>query len=302
MRIAAVCLAVGLAAVSVGRAEDRVRPIERIAPEYPADAFEKEVAGKVNAVLDVDEDGAVAGVEILAESPKGFGFAEAAKLAFAKWKYPKNVPGKYKAAFTFAISPLSLTDAEKALPFAAPPISTARPSYPDKALDVGVSGDVILIATIDETGGVESVRAMRESPPGFGLADSAREAMSKYRFAPGERAVWTMCVRYSIEGEGSDSGVPEIAMPAKDVPMAPIPRRAGTPDYPYKARTERVEGVVELGIQIDQRGRISHAGLLSEKPAGYGFAENTYKALDEWRFRGAERGTYKLRVEFKLDD
>lgn len=294
------CAILSLLLTNAVLAEDRVRPIQRIPPAYPQDALEKEISGRVKAVLTVDEDGKVTEVRLTSESPQGFGFGEAARDAFLQWVYPHDVPGDYPATFTFALIPLSLTAEEAALDFAGPPIDRAAIRFPSKALDAGVSGNVELVAIVDASGSVESVRILKETPPAFGFGESATNALRRYRFAAGPRSVWTMTVKFRMEIDPSEPA--EIALPAKDLPAAPEPRRAGTPDYPYEARKARIEGIVELGIQIDKRGVITHAGVIREEPVGHQFAANAMKALGEWRFRGSDRGTYKLTVEFKLED
>lgn len=279
---------------------EKVRPIERIAPAYPEDARKNEISGRVRGILSVDERGHVTDVEVTSESPKGFGFGEAAREAFLQWIYPPKAPGKYSAVFTFAMIDLSLTAEEAELDFAGPPIDKERIRYPSRAMDAGLSGNVELVAIIDTAGNVESVRALKESPAGVGFKESAENALKKYRFAPGPRSIWTMTIKFRMD-TGSDAPL-EIALPAGDLPDAPEPRRAGRPDYPYEARKAGIEGVVELAIQIDKRGQISHAGVLREEPTGQEFAVNAMKALGEWRFSGSERGTYRLKIEFKLND
>jgi TonB family protein len=299
MRILIFILTVLLTSATPAHAEDRVRPVTRIPPDYPADALEKEIAGKVRASLLVDDDGKVSAVEILSESPKGFGFADAAKEAFAQWTYPPNVPGAYKAAFTFSVVPLALTAEEAELPFSPPPISRVRLKYPEKALNAGAVGEVRLVVTVGASGDVEGARTQKETPLGFDFAKAAIAAVSNWRFLPGERSIFTVTLKFLME---PDNGGPQkIALPT-DIAPAPEPSRKGTPKYPYKARQAGVEGVVEFGIQIDKRGLITHAAVLSETPKDYDFASNAYTALPEWRFRGAAPGTYKLVVEFKLDE
>lgn len=290
----AACLPLYLAA----HAEDRIRPVRRVVPDYPADAMEKEVPGRVSAWLVVDRHGDVTDVEIITESPASFGFADAAREAFLEWTYPPNVAGRYKATITFALEPLELTPEEAKLPLAAPPISMTRGRYPSKAIDANVTGEAKVVAIIGESGTVESVRIVSESPPGFGFGFATRDAVSLYKFRPGPRAVWMTTMKYPFY----DDGRVEIALPSGDLPAAPEPRRAGTPEYPHRAWREKVEGWVELGIQIDKRGRITHGAVLAEQPAGYGFGASAYKALGEWRYSGVAPGTYKLKVEFRLGD
>lgn len=299
LRWSVLFLAVVLAPASVTHAEDQVRPITRVSPDYPADAFEKEVAGRVKAWLVVDDDGDVTDVEIISESPTGFGFAEAARDAFAEWTYPGNAAGRYRASFTFEIVPLELTPEEAALSLAAPPTATAWARMPAGARDSGVAGQATVVATIDEKGNVESVRIAKQSPPGYGFGEAARDAVLHYEFRPGPRSVWATTIDFSFY---DPDGTAEMAMPEGELPAAPTPRRAGSPEYPYKARGEGVEGWADLGVQIDKRGRITHAAVLAEQPLGYGFGKSAYKSLSWWRFDDTRPGTYRLRVEFKLDE
>ena len=120
-----------------------------------------------------------------------------------------------------------------------------------------------------------------------------------YEFKPGPRSVWATTIKFRFY---DPDGTAEMAMPDGELPLAPPPRRAGALEYPYKAREERIEGWADLGIQIDKRGRITHAAVLAEQPQGYGFGKSAYKSLSWWRFDDTRPGTYRLRVEFKLDE
>jgi len=297
MRFAGIVFIGALLLVLEAVGAERIRPIERFAPDYPQQALKDELAGKVVASLTVDDNGDVEAVEIVSESPTGHGFAQAAETAFRKWKYPKGHPGRYSGTFVFAPGELPLTPEEAALDFADKPISRTPPKYPNYALDRGAEGEVLLIITIAANGIVETARIAGENPPGFEFGAAAVKAAENWRFAPGGRAIYALTVRFGIAGMQTPD---DVALPADGLPNAPAPERTKKPAYPSKAKKAGVEGVVEFGIQIDDDGRITHAGVLAEGPAGYDFAANAYKSLEFWRFPDDMPGTYRLRIEFKL--
>ena len=64
-------------------------------------------------------------------------------------------------------------------------VSKQEPGYSEEARTVHVEGRVVLLVAIDETGVPTSVWV--KEPAGFGLDEKAVEAVSAWRFEPGEK-------------------------------------------------------------------------------------------------------------------
>ena len=90
------------------------------------------------------------------------------------------------------------------------PLHRVAPEYPDAALELGESGVVVLVVTVDEHGGVVDATYDAESsvPESSSLVASARDAVMQWRFAPareaGEPVVST--VRVPVRFADPDAG------------------------------------------------------------------------------------------------
>jgi protein TonB len=75
------------------------RPIQHSDPIYPDRALDQGRTGYVDFNFTIEPDGSVGDLQLVTETPAGFGFAAAAEKAFAKWRFaPKLVDGKPVAA------------------------------------------------------------------------------------------------------------------------------------------------------------------------------------------------------------
>jgi periplasmic protein TonB len=63
-------------------------------------------------------------------------------------------------------------------------ISGDNPTFPTRALDRGISGEVTLSFTVSPTGKVENIDVTGERPSGYGFARAAREAIQGWTFQP----------------------------------------------------------------------------------------------------------------------
>ena len=59
-----------------------------------------------------------------------------------------------------------------------------NPDYPPKAFKRRVSGSVLLEYVINKSGRVENIKVVKEIPVGFGFADAAKEAITRWKFEP----------------------------------------------------------------------------------------------------------------------
>jgi protein TonB len=75
------------------------RPIQHNDPIYPDRALDQGRAGYVDFNFTIEPDGSVGDLQLVTETPAGYGFAAAAEKAFAKWRFtPKLVNGVPVAA------------------------------------------------------------------------------------------------------------------------------------------------------------------------------------------------------------
>jgi protein TonB len=75
------------------------RPIQHNDPIYPDRALDQGRAGYVDFNFTIEPDGSVGDLQLVTETPAGFGFAAAAEKAFVRWRFvPKQVNGVPVAA------------------------------------------------------------------------------------------------------------------------------------------------------------------------------------------------------------
>jgi protein TonB len=70
------------------------------------------------------------------------------------------------------------------------------------------------------------------------------------------------------------------------------------PRYLEPARRARVQGVVELDLAVDARGRVVRVDVLRALPLG--LTEEAERAVRQWRFRPAERNGQPVPVRFSV--
>jgi periplasmic protein TonB len=63
-------------------------------------------------------------------------------------------------------------------------VAGANPTFPNRALDRGISGEVTLSFTVTPSGKVENINVTGENPSGYGFARAAREAVQNWTFQP----------------------------------------------------------------------------------------------------------------------
>jgi periplasmic protein TonB len=63
-------------------------------------------------------------------------------------------------------------------------LTGANPTFPNRPLDAGISGEVTLTFTVTPSGRVEDINVTGETPRGYGFANAAREAIRNWTFKP----------------------------------------------------------------------------------------------------------------------
>ena len=75
------------------------------------------------------------------------------------------------------------------------------------------------------------------------------------------------------------------------------------PEFPEIARQARVEGKIELQVEVDGTGTVHRASILSTNRPNLGFEANAIAAVEQWRFEPNERceqRTTTLEFDFEL--
>ncbi|MBL9010869.1 MAG: TonB family protein [Alphaproteobacteria bacterium] len=78
-------------------------PTRRFAVAYPARAEAREMAGTATVEVTVAAGGAVAAVRIVEETPRGYGFGDAAIDSVARWEFATAQPGTYRVTVRFRL-------------------------------------------------------------------------------------------------------------------------------------------------------------------------------------------------------
>jgi periplasmic protein TonB len=92
-----------------------------------------------------------------------------------------------------------------------------------------------------------------------------------------------------------------------DLDAAPRPVAQMRPLYPSRARSRRVEGVVNLVFVVDAEGRVRDIEVEAARPSGY-FEEAARRAAARWRFTPGMRNGVPVAVRvrqairFQLED
>ena len=181
--------------------EDSVKPpalIEEamVLPEYPGAEKDAGIEGTVLLQARILKDGSVGEITVVEGIEGHPALEESAKNALGKWLFtPATEDGKpvdmtiqIPLAFRLDNDETAGTEAEAAetMPQLIPE-SIVRPEYPEDALDVGITGKVIVEAEVrpDGTPGKITVKDGIAGYPAFDQA--AIEAIKQWKFKPGTK-------------------------------------------------------------------------------------------------------------------
>lgn len=184
-------------------------------------------------------------------------------------------------------------------------IREVKAVYPEAARKAGVEGIVIMEATTDTYGRVDSVKVLRSIPL---LDQAAVDALRQWVYEPmvingkPHPVVFTVTMRFRLDGEkkaqveggvagevaggvqggvegGVEGGVAQAggsaqalekfasgaSIATKDIKPPRLVREI-MPVYPEVARQAQVQGVVILGVKTDETGRVSDVIVLRSIP------------------------------------
>jgi TonB family protein len=193
-------------------------------------------------------------------------------------------------------------------------IVSTRPVYPPDAKAAGIQGLVSLIAAITKTGTVGNVTVVSGSQE---LRQSAIDAVKQWKYEPrlqnGEPVEWmaTIDLNYTLPDTRPVVG----PVPPADEASAGVKQFGGdvaapkiiyepSPDYTEQARKDNVQGVVLVGLVVDEHGMPQHVHLL--RGLGDGLDEKAVETAKKYVFKpGTENGNpaavyVNVEVKFQL--
>lgn len=172
---------------------DRIDVEKTVKANYPKDAFDRFVQGRVLLRVRVSETGDVNSVEVTSGNPMLTG---AAIEAVRQWKFRplikdgKAVPAVTSIPIDFSIPGIkNCLDETSRQSFVQVPQSVSEgylmhavsPVYPDVARAARIQGPVVLCAVIDTQGKVKNVEVAGGRPE---LSSSAKYAVQQWRYRP----------------------------------------------------------------------------------------------------------------------
>ena len=179
--------------------------------------------------------------------------------------------------------------------------NVVRATYPSKALEDGIEGQVVLRVLVSESGDVENVDVVSGDK---GLTEAAVDAVKKWTFEPylvdGKPAKvrTTLPIDFKLpeEAQGLRYDAPKVA-PSTNADGTPgvvtrvrvssrvaqgMIQKSVEPIYPPLARANHVQGTVILHAIISKEGQIEQLRLVAGSPD---LARAAITAVAQWRYR-----------------
>jgi len=307
--------------------------IKTVDPVYPEEARKAGIEGIVVLEATTDKTGHVKSVRVLKSIPM---LDQAAIDAVKQWVYePMVIDGEPKGV-TFTTTTRFTLDSEKtgegkvggvvggvigtkqefkSAKDIKPPklLKSVDPVYPEEARKAGIEGTVVVEATTDERGRVQSVRVLKSIPM---LDQAAIDAVKQWVYEPmvidGEPKgiTFTTTCRFSLESEKMGKAVEQGITGTKPAVRAvkdihpPKLLKGVKPVYPEEARKAKIEGVVILEVTTDIYGQVIDTKILRSIPE---LDQAAMDAVKQWIYEpmiidGEPRGvTFTVTCTFRLD-
>jgi TonB family protein len=188
-------------------------------------------------------------------------------------------------------------------------IKLVDPIYPEIARQANVEGVVILEATTDIFGRIQSVKTLRSIPL---LDQAAIDAVRQWVYEPmiiegrPRGVVFTVTVRFSLNDKTSKPDQIKEGEPLRLSGKVPPPKllKPVDPIYPEIARQTHVEGFVILEVTTDISGRVQNVKILRSIPL---LDQAAIDAVRQWGYEPVIINdkpipvTFTVTVRFKLD-
>ena len=282
--------------------------VTRVNPEYPKVAKDARVQGTVRFTAQLNKDGNVKTLELISGHPL---LVQAAMEAAKQWVYkptllngePVEVRTPIEINFSLdppaalqpgagSSTPQSTEGAYRIGGGVSAPrvISKKEPEYSEEARSARLDGMVTLSLVVGEDGAPRNIRTAKAL--GFGLDEKAVEAVSTWRFAPGQKEGSPVPVMATIQVNfrllcppGHWHLVGATFKPPGGVSLPSVVKSGFPPDAPAQAA-----GSVILTFDVDEHG--SPINMHVEKSSDADSERDVIAAARKWRFNpGLKDGT-----------
>lgn len=155
-------------------------------------------------------------------------------------------------------------------------VKKVNPVYPEEARKAKVEGVVILGARIDKEGQVSRVIVQKGMDPL--LNQAAVDAVKQWKYEPmiikgkSVEALFTVTVRFALKGK--EIAVGEVEPPKLINKVNPV--------YPEEARRSHIQGVVLLGVRIDEVGNVVNVEVLKSESSLLN--KPAVDAVKQWKY------------------
>jgi TonB family protein len=185
-------------------------------------------------------------------------------------------------------------------------LKDVAPVYPADAKQAGVSGVVIIEATIDPEGNVRDARVLRSQPM---FEEAAVAAVRQWKYEPtlldGAPVSVLMTVVVNFQFKAADPAAPE---PATD-PNAPVrvggdvkePQKTKyvDPIYPEDAKRDQITGTVIIEATIARDGTVKDTRVL-RSPGLLAFEQAALVAVRQWEYTPTELNGVAVEVKMTV--
>lgn len=264
-------------------------------PDYPTEALEAAMEGKVVLELAIDAGGAVTDATVVREPGAGLGEAARQALLQAIFDEPPPEGPPVELRRYFYVQEFVLPEAYRPPPPEQPPAElemadelTAVPAlesqvaavYPSAARDEGLQALVSLQLDVSDTGALDAVTLLDEQPQGWGFGVEAVRAAWQFGFTPAYAGPVPVPVRitYAYHFELEEREVVKAA------------------DTPDEGSAIDPEGPVNLAGYVRERGSrksLTEVEVIIESLDGYSTLTDD---LGYFEFRGLPAGTHRVLV------
>ena len=203
-----------------------------------------------------------------------------------------------------ALASLFIAAVANAAEIAPEPISRVEPVYPQAARAACYQGrcpesKVIMEIDIERDGSVSDVDIVCVDRPGFGFAESAREAVRQWRYSQSDEKR-DGAVMYVVIKPPPGSLGPEVTFLQSGSDGPPCKRG---PRYPSAALKELLGGEVVVRANIAPDGHVISSKVESSTaPSGYGFEAEARKTVLDWHYipSKVDRSNIRVVLTFRL--
>jgi TonB family protein len=298
----------------------RPRVIQKVAPEYSAEARAAGLEGVVSLYAEIDEAGVPVRVTVL--QGLGMGLDDLAKAAVAQWRFAPAAAGAEPARIGMDIelpfqsgsgggwqvsrSIFRFDPADRKpdpgtfeSPLLAKPVQTQY-TRPDPAACVD-SGAWEVGFTIAPDGTTTQAHVLR----GIGgpAADAAMRAVETWRYLPASRNGRPVAVKGEIQlACASGQASSEPAVPVFRVGggvTAPRLQFKIEPEYSEEARRAKYQGTVTLSLDVGEDGYAHNIYTL--RMLGLGLDEKAVEAVRQWHFQPGTKDGMPVRVHATIE-